>query len=170
MECQILTFFTMKKFLFKTIAVSMAGLLFVSQAIAGSNFSVSNEEVAAISFEENEIYSSFDEISELVSYVAENDVTYAEVAAENSALVENVSSSAAMALGNSSAGDPPFLSAFLCGAVLNWVGIVIVALTTEMDMNQIWKAVWGCAAETVIISVIYIIYYFVLYGGYYSGW
>ncbi|MCF8357447.1 MAG: hypothetical protein K9H26_01725 [Prolixibacteraceae bacterium] len=146
----------MKKFLFKTVAVSMASLMFFSQAIAGGNFSINEEEEAIVNFNEDEIYSSFDEISELVSYVSENDVTYAEVEAEKEALVENVSSSAALAMGNANAGDPPIVSAFWWGCILNLAGIAIVALTTDMDKDQIMKSVWGCAASTgfwVVFSV-----------------
>lgn len=157
----------MKKFLFKTMAVLMALVIFQLQAKAGLATSVSSSDEAVVNFDESEIYNSFNQINDLVNYVSENDaVTYSDVASVNNALVENVSSSAALALNNTNAGDPPFVSAFLWGCVLNLLGIAIVAFTTNMDTAQIMKSVWGCVASTAFWVLFDVIYAVALGGSY----
>jgi hypothetical protein len=150
----------MKKSLFTTMFFCLALILFQFQAKAGSTVSISSEDEAIVNFDESEIYNSFDQVNDLVSYVSENDaVSYSDVASINSALVENVSSSAALALSNSSGGEPPFISAFLWGCIFWGFGILVVALTTDMNMDYIKKAAFGCAASSVVYIVIWIIYY-----------
>lgn len=157
----------MKKSLLKIMAVSMAVLFLNLQVFAGSNFSMSPEDETNVNFDETEIYGSFDQIDDLVSYVSANDVTYADVQNYNSSMVEKVSSSAALALNNTNAGDPPFISAFLWGCIFNWVGIVVVALTTEMDMDYIMKSVWGCVVSTVVWGAFWLVYDLVIYNSVY---
>lgn len=161
----------MRNFFTKTLAVSLAMILLVSQALAGSNTSVTTEDESYVNFDETEITASFAEIEDLVSYVSENSsVTYSDLEANNSSLIENVSSTSALALGSASGDTPPFISPFLWGCLFHWVGIVVVAITTDMDMPQIMKAVWGCVAETAVIGIIYAVYYIIIvasYGGYY---
>jgi hypothetical protein len=159
----------MKKSLFTTMVILMALTIFQLQAKAGATVSVSSEDEAIVNFDESEIYSSFDQVNDLVSYVSENDaVSYSDVATINNSLVENVSSSAALALNNAGSGTPPFVSAFLWGCVLNWVGIAIVAFTTDMDKEQIMKSVWGCVASTAFWGVFYVIYYVIILGSWSS--
>jgi hypothetical protein len=157
----------MKKSLLKIMAVFMAVIFLQLQVFAGSSFSMSSDDEAIVNFDETEIYASFDQINDLTSYISGNDVTYTDVQNYNSSMVENVSSSAALAMNSTNAGDPPIVSAFLWGCILNWVGIVIVGITTEWDMSQIWKAVWGCVAESVIIGIIDLIYVLIYTYGYY---
>ena len=146
----------------------MALLLLQLQTMAGTSVSTNSNDDAAANFDESEIYSSFDQINDLVTYVSENDgVTYADLQSENSSLVENVASSSAVALNNTSAGEPPIVSAFWWGCILNWVGIVIVMLTTDMDTAQIMKSVWGCVVGTVCIAAFELIYVLALGGTYF---
>ncbi len=165
-----LNLLSMRKNFTKTVAVFLATILLVSQTMAGSNMSVSSEDEAYVNFDETEITASFNEIEDLVSFVSENgNVSYSDLEAENSSLIENVSSTSALALGSASGDTPPFISPFLWGCIFNWVGIVVVALTTDMDMPQIMKAVWGCVAETAVIAIIYAVYYIIVvatYGSY----
>jgi hypothetical protein len=139
----------MKKSLLKIMAVFMAAIFLQLQVFAGSSFSMSAEDDANVNFDETEIYASFDQMNDLASYLSENDATYSDVENYNSSLVTNVSSSAALALNSSSAGEPPFISAFLWGCIFNLVGILVVALTTDMDMDYIMKSVWGCVVSGV---------------------
>jgi len=152
----------MKKLLLKIMAVFMAVIFLQLQVFAGTSFSMSSNDEANVNFDETEIYSSFDQIDNLVSYVSENDVTYNDVENYNSSLVENVSSSAALALGNSNGGEPPFISAFLWGCIFWGFGILVVALTTDMDMAYIKKAAMGCAVSSGVYIICYVIYYVVL--------
>jgi hypothetical protein len=153
----------MKKSLFTTMVICMALMVFQLQANAGSTVAVSSEDEAIVNFDESEIYASFDQVNDLVSYVSENDaVSYADVASFNNALVENVSSSAALALSNTGGGEPPFISAFLWGCIFWGFGVLVVALTTDMDMNYIKKAAYGCAVSTGVYVICWLIYYFAL--------
>ena len=157
----------MRKFFTKTIAVFLAMILLVSQAMAGSGMSVSSEDEAFVNFDETEITASFNEIEDLVSFVSENEnVSYSDLEAENSSLIENVSSTSALALGSASGDTPPFISPFLWGCIFGPLGIVVVALTTDMDMPQIMKSLWGCVAETVVIGAINLVIY-LAYGSLY---
>ena len=160
----------MKKSLLKIMAVVMAVIIFQLQALAGANFSVSTADESYVNFDETEIYASFDEINDLVGYVSQNDVTYTDVQTYNSALVENVSSTAALALNADGGKTPPFISAFLWGCIFNWVGIVVVALTTDMDMSYIMKSVWGCAVSSGFWVIFYVIYYYVILAGAWGGY
>ena len=143
----------------------MAMMVFQLQAKAATTASVSSEDEAIVNFDESQIYNSFDQVNGLVNYISENDaVSYSDVATINGSLVENVSSTAALALNNSGSDAPPFVSAFIWGCVLNWVGIAIVAFTTNMDKDQIMKSVWGCVASTAFWAVWYVIYYALILG------
>jgi len=139
----------MRKFLSKTIAVFLALILLGSQVLAGSNMSISSEEEASVNFDETEIYASFEEMNDLANYLSENDATYADVENYNSTLVENVSSSAAIALSNGS-GEPPFISAFWWGCIFNLFGLIVVYVTTDSDSTYT-KAAWkGCILSGVL--------------------
>jgi len=157
----------MKKSLLKFLAVFMAVLILQFQATAGSSVSMSAEDDAIVNFDETEIYASFDQVNDLTSYLSENDVTYTDVQNYNSSLVDNVSSSAALALSNTNSGEPPFISAFLWGCIFWGFGILVVALTTDMDMSYIMKAVWGCAASSAVYVIVYVIWYAIAYSSYY---
>jgi hypothetical protein len=157
--------YCMKKTLLKIAAVFLAVVMFQLQTNAASAFAMSAEDEAYVNFDESEIYSSFDQIGELVSYVSVNvDATFSDVESVNSNLVENVSSSAALALTANSAKEPPFISAFLWGCIFWGFGILVVALTTDMDMTYIMKSVWGCAASSVVYVLFYVIYYGLVVG------
>jgi len=152
----------MKKSLLKIMAVFMAVLFLQMQVFAGSSFSMSAEDDAIVNFDETEIYASFDQMNDLANYLSENDATYSEVENFNSSLVTNVSSSAALALNSSSAGEPPFISAFLWGCIFWGFGILVVALTTDMDMDYIMKSVWGCAASSAAYVIVYVIWWAII--------
>jgi hypothetical protein len=148
----------MKKSLFTTMVILMALMAFQFQAKAGATLSLSAGDEAIVNFDESEIYSSFDQVSDLVSYVSENEaVTYSDVASVNNELVENVSSSAAVALSNSSQDSPPLISAFWWGCLTGPIGIVVVAVTTGSDKEQIKKSAIGCAIPAGIAILYYVI-------------
>lgn len=148
----------MKKFYFKTFAVLMAVILFqlqVRTAAFAADAPVFDENV------EYEIYSAFSEIEGLVAFLGENDgVTYNEMEAFNSMLLENVSSSAAIALNTAADGEPPVLSAFLWGCIFSWVGLIVVYVTTDSNKAYTSKAWTGCLVNggcNVLSGIIYAI-------------
>lgn len=109
-------------------------------------------------FNETEIYAAFNEIDDLVEVVSASDVSYASLQVENSALLENVSSSAAIALGMSNGDVPPLMSAFWWGCIFGLIGIVLVAVTTDSDKAQIRSSVRGCVFSSLAYIVVYVIY------------
>jgi hypothetical protein len=148
----------MKKFYFKLCAVAMAMIIFQLQvstnAFAAGTSTVTDDV-------ETEIYGAFSDIDGLVAFLGENEgVTYNELEAFNSMLIENVSSSAAIALNAASEGEPPVLSAFLWGCIFSWVGLIVVYVTTDSNKAYTSKAWSGCLVNAgcyVLSSVLYAI-------------
>ncbi|MDA3930869.1 MAG: hypothetical protein PF541_18115 [Prolixibacteraceae bacterium] len=138
----------MKKAIQSIFSIILALLLFSSQAIAYTNSATainSESEIEAIvDFDEAEIYSAFDEVSELVSTIESSDVSYSDLETTNSNLLTNVSSIAAISMSTTSSDNPPIISAFLWGCFFNWAGMLVVGLTTDFDNEQIMKSGWGC--------------------------
>jgi hypothetical protein len=149
----------MKKALLKFLCVGLALIIFNAQAMSFTTTVSainSNQEIAAITgFDETEIYNAFTEVNSLVSYVQENDgVTLGDLETSHNELVSNLSSSAALALSGDS-DTPPIFSAFIWGCLLNWVGMVIVGLTTGFNGHQIMKSAWGCLINSLLWGVSY---------------
>ncbi|MCF8357448.1 MAG: hypothetical protein K9H26_01730 [Prolixibacteraceae bacterium] len=146
----------MKKILLQTISVMLA-LVFTSvQALAYTTapaMAVSEEEAEMVAgFSEAEIYAAFDEVSELETMIRGNDgITYSGLEANNSELVANLSATSAFS--NATMTDtPPIFSAFMWGCLLNWVGMLIVGLTTGFDSSQIVKSGWGCLINGLLLG------------------
>ena len=137
----------MKKFLQSFLGVFLALVLFSSQSFAYTiiaNANGESETKTASGFDETDIYAAFDDIEEVVSTLEANEeITYSELKATNSELTVNISSNAAIAM-NATADTPPLFGAFLWGCIFNWVGILIVGLTTDFDGPQLRKSAWGC--------------------------
>jgi hypothetical protein len=144
----------MKKVLLKFLCAGLALIIFSAQAMAHLTIAAasSEEEITAVSnFDEIEIYSAFSGVDQLVSYIQENDgVTFSDVESNHSELVSNISSTNALALNTSSENTPPIFSAFIWGCLLNWVGMLIVGLTTGFDGQQITKSLWGCLLSSCL--------------------
>lgn len=147
----------MKNYLLK-MSILFVSFLFHFQSFAGITSSLSSEDVAIVNFDESEIYASFDQINDLVSYVSGNDaVAYTDIHSENNSMVENVCSSAAMVMNTSSSDNPLTVGAFWYGCIFSAVGIIVVAVVTDNDPAQVKKAVTGCMVTTIGIPVLYIV-------------
>ena len=153
----------MKKALLKFLCVGLALIIFSAQAMSftttGSAVN-SDQEIASVTgFDESEIYNAFTDVNSLVSYVQENDgVTLSELETSHNELVSNLCSSAAIAMSNDS-DSPPIFSAFIWGCLLNWVGMLIVGITTGFNGQQITKSAWGCLISSLLWGVSYWGYY-----------
>jgi hypothetical protein len=151
----------MKKVLRSSFCLILAMIIFSAQSMAftiGSAGTISNPEQIAISeFDESEIYDAFTEVNDLVSYIQANEgVTYNDLESVNSELISNVSSSAALIHhDDDDYRTPPIFSAFIWGCLLNWVGMVIVGLTTGFDGRQITKSAWGCLINSLLLGASY---------------
>jgi amino acid transporter len=149
----------MEKFSTKFVSIFLATILFTSQVIAGSNVATNSNSENYIDFDETEITNSFEEIDDLVNYISENETaTYSDIEQTNSSLLENVSASAAVAMNEQEGGSPLFIGAFFYGCIFSAVGIILVAVVTNNDRNQIKKAEVGCIVSTVALTALYIIY------------
>jgi hypothetical protein len=152
----------MKKFLQSVLSVFLALVLFSAQSMAytiTSNASSETEVEAVSDFNEDEIYAAFNEVDKLVATIEQNEeVSYSDLEATNSELVSNISSNAAIAMNASTADTPPFVSAFLWGCIFNWVGMLIVGITTDFDGTQLKKSAWGCLINSLLFSGGYLVY------------
>lgn len=153
----------MKKFLFKSLSVTLAILLLNLQSFA-LNFTntveITTDEIqATANFNDSEIYEAFADISTLEQYLQVNeDKTYSDLEMENSSLLSGVSSSTTLPL-SSSASDELALGipSFLWGCVFGIVGVLVVYLMTDENKDQTKKAFFGCLAGTVVGTVIYLV-------------
>jgi len=155
----------MRKALLKFLCVGLALIIFSAQAMSFTSIASvnSNQEIASVTdFDETEIYNAFTDVNSLVAYVQENDgVTLVDLETSHNELVSNISSSAAIALSHDTDSDtPPIFSAFIWGCLLNWVGILIVGLTTGFDGHQITKSAWGCLISSLLWGGTYWYYSF----------
>ncbi|MDA3880388.1 MAG: hypothetical protein PF436_08375 [Prolixibacteraceae bacterium] len=146
----------MKKLLQSTISIILALVLFGTQSFAftiTASINSASEIEAAVGLDESDIYAAFDEIEDLISVIDDNqDLTYSELESLNSELTSNISSSAAIAMNASAADTPPFIGAFLWGCIFNWVGMLIVGITTGFDGTQLRKSAWGCLVGSLLWS------------------
>ena len=146
----------MKKFLSKTLSIILAMIPLTSQVMAGSNKLSTSESEKYVDFDEAEITNSFSEIDELVNYISENETaTYSDIEKTNSSLLENVSTSSAVALSTQEGGSPLVIGAFFYGCFFSVVGIILVAIVTNNDSDQVKKAEIGCIVSTIVFSILY---------------
>jgi hypothetical protein len=153
----------MKKVLLKFLCAGLALIIFSAHALAYSSIAtaISDAEISAVTnFDETEIYSAFTDVEQLISYVTANEgITYNDLEANNSEMISNITSSSMLALASSS-DSPPIFSAFIWGCLLNWVGVLIVGITTGFDGQQIVKSLWGCLLSSCLLGGSYGWYYY----------
>jgi hypothetical protein len=151
----------MKKFLLKSLSVFLAITLLASQsfsAYAGNAASVVTFDESVFSFDEELLFAELEELNELNAFVETNEgITYSELENESSLLLTNIENSAAP-MGMAEGGEPPLgIPSFLWGCVFGVVGLVIVYIMTENDMDETKKALWGCVASTAVGVVLYMV-------------
>ncbi|MFB6342735.1 hypothetical protein ACE1ET_13485 [Saccharicrinis sp. FJH62] len=150
----------MAKFFQKFLAVFLALILLNLQTFAspfaGSDFSDEAQEL--VNFNEDAIYSEFQEIDALSDMLLSNDVSADEIT--DNSMLENVSMNASLPLSadeDGTTGPPLGIPSFLWGCILSWVGILIVYFLTEENKDETKKAVWGCVAGAVAYTLFYVI-------------
>jgi hypothetical protein len=131
---------------------------------ASNNFNPIIEDKEVFDFDESEIYSSFSEIDDLTSYLNDNEtVSFSELSAINSPLIENVNADAAIVLNTQDKLTPPIFGAFLWGCCYGPIGILVVAVCTSNDKDQIRQAANGCIVFHVTAAILYGIFYLLMY-------
>lgn len=151
----------MKKFLLKSLSVFLAITLLASQsfsAYAGNAASVVTFDESVFSFDEELLFAELEELNELDAFVETNEgITYSELENEGSLLLTNIENTAAP-MGMAEGGEPPLgIPSFLWGCVFGVVGLLIVYIMTDSDMDETKKALWGCVASTAVGVVLYMV-------------
>lgn len=151
----------MKKFLLKSLSVFLAITLLASQnfsVYAGNATSAGTFDESVFSFDEEFLFAELAELAELDAYIeANNGVTFSDLENEGSLLIANMDNSAAP-MGMAEGEEPPLgIPSFLWGCVFGVVGLVIVYIMTDSDMDETKKAMWGCVASTAVSVVLYMV-------------
>lgn len=151
----------MKKFLLQSLSVFMAIILLGAQnfsVYAGNGTSVVTFDESAFSFDEEMLFAELEELNELDAYVESAEgITFSDLENEGSLLIANMDNAAAP-MGMAEGGEPPLgIPSFLWGCVFGVVGLVIVYIMTENDMDETKKAMWGCVASTAVSVVLYMV-------------
>jgi hypothetical protein len=112
----------------------------------------------------NAMEQAFSGLSTLEQSVDARNVTYHELAAENSALLNSVTENQDLGnalLGAGGKGDEEALGfpSFWWGFLLGLIGVLIVALVVDdgSEKEQVKKALIGCVVGYVIFSILYLI-------------
>jgi hypothetical protein len=118
---------------------------------------------------EAEIYSAFNEIEDLVSYISINEnASFEELSTKNSSIVENVTTEAVIALNTQETLNPPIFGAFLWGCCYGPLGIVVVSVCTNNDKDQVRQAANGCIVFNISAAIVYVLSYLLLESSYAS--
>jgi len=148
----------MKKKVLKSISVMMSLLtLFVQTQAFGNTTRIHEEisgiDVAVFNLDESELDVAMQELNELESYLEVHpEFTYSDVKKNAVNLVSNLSATSAPA----GSGDAPLgIPSFLWGCVFGVLGIILVYLITDKNMDETKKALWGCLAGTGAMLILY---------------
>lgn len=151
----------MRKILFKALGVSLAALLLVTQTQSLSartlDLGIQSIQLSELSLDEVALNQAMSELTVLDNFVSQNqNVTYSDLQASGSNLIENISSDSAP-LGASSSDDLIGIPAFWWGCVLGWVGLLLVYLLTDNDKAEVKKALKGCVVGTLVGVGLYVL-------------
>ena len=154
----------MRRTILKSLSFLLAFIVLAvqTQSLSGRtiNANTPSIEESAFILNQNELDLVFAELNELDNYLTSNEgLTYADLQAEGSTLIANISDITAP-LGQTQEGEAPLgIPAFWWGCILGWVGLLIVYVVTDKDQVQTKKALNGCLISSGVNVLIVIIYY-----------
>ncbi|MFO8234645.1 MAG: hypothetical protein R6U04_04465 [Bacteroidales bacterium] len=158
----------MKKFLFKTLSLTLAIVLLAAQnnvlAAKTIETGMSSMEESAFTLDQEAFDEALSELNELDSYLALNeDLTYSDLEAAGSELITNISDISAP-MGTAPQEDDALMGIppFWWGCVLGWVGWLLVYVLTDQDKDQTKKAFTGCLISSGVSVAFTVLYYTVL--------
>lgn len=127
-------------------------------AYAGNGASVVTFDETAFSFDEEMLFAELEELNELDAYVeTKENVTFSDLEKEGSLLIANMDNAAAP-MGTADGEEPPLgIPSFLWGCVFGVLGLLIVYIMTDSDMDETKKAMWGCIASTAVGVILYMV-------------
>lgn len=149
----------MKKIFLKSMSITMSFVLLFSQTIMMASPRVVLDvpvsvDLAAFELNVVELNSAMQDLNELEVYLDQNqNVTFDDLEKSGSVLAVDLDSNSVPAGNNGPLGIP----SFLWGCVFGAVGILLVYLISEKDMDETKKALWGCVASTAVVAVIYLV-------------
>lgn len=134
-------------------------------AVLAINFTALAGNADLFSYDEAELNSSMVELNELEDFVNANaGVTYADIAASNSQLVENISDQPSISITDAKRNRVLGIPSWIWGCVFGVAGLAVVYFVAE-DKEETKEALWGCVASTVLG----IVFYFVAWGAIFAG-
>lgn len=116
-------------------------------------------DASVFSFDEEVLLAELSELNELSLYVEANEgITFSDLEAEGNLLIANIEATATPMGMAGSGGEPPLgIPSFLWGCVFGVVGLLVVYIMTDSDMDETKKALWGCVASTAVAAVAYMV-------------
>jgi hypothetical protein len=153
----------MKKTILKFFSVVMAICVLSTQSFSVYGRTVKaitpNIDESVFNLDEGQLSSDFAELNALESYLETNpDATYADLALTKSDLVSNLdNTSAPMGMSGDGSEAPLGIPSFLWGCILGVIGILLVYIVSDGDKAETKKALWGCAAWTILWVVYYVV-------------
>lgn len=129
-------------------------LMFMSALV----FNMKANDAELFNLDYNAVQTEFAQLNQIGDMVAANpELTYSSLLETNSNLVEstNLAGNSALPIGS---GDPVLgIPSFLWGCVLGVVGMAVVYIVSEQDMDETKKSLWGCIAGSVAWTVLYFV-------------
>jgi hypothetical protein len=136
-------------------------LFLATNAAFANSTAISNFNSSSV--EEAEIYTSFAEIDEIVSYIGANEnITYSDLEATDFSL-SALSSNSALALFPDEEGDNRFYfnkqTAFFMGCVFGMLGVLAVAIVNNGNSSVVNNSIWGCVTSGCVSGGAVIAFY-----------
>lgn len=137
----------------------MKQIILVVLAFLAVNASLMASTADHFVYDQGEVENSMLQLNNLESFVNANEgITYAEVAADRSDLLVNISDIPFMTMTDGEKNPALGIPSFLWGCCFGAIGILIVYLVSE-DTEETKKALWGCLASCVAYGVVYVAYW-----------
>jgi hypothetical protein len=151
--------------------------VFTTTVYANHNTTFSTEtniSESSITNDEAEIYSAFDAIEEVVTYVETTEnVTYSDLKSTNFAL-DSLSEESALAFLSDEEEDNRFhftkQTAYFMGCAFGMLGILAVAIVNEGNTPVVNSSIWGCVTSGCVsggLVAAFYVWYFALFAGYF---
>lgn len=135
----------------------MKRALLVFAAVIAVSLAANASSQGLFDIDEARIHAEMSELTELESYLAENDVSFSMLAEEKSFMVSNLSNNSMHAM-LGLASPPLGISSFLWGFCLGLPGLAIVYFVAE-DPAETRKALWGCITSSLLYTAFYVVWY-----------
>lgn len=99
------------------------------------------------------------ELNNLAEFLDEHpDETFASLKEKGSLLIANLEEEASPGIWDENGPEPPLgIPSFLWGCVFGFAGIIVVAIMTDKNKEEIQKSLYGCITATAVVVVAYVL-------------